>query len=58
MTDDDWPELLRMLRVERTKLSGELILAKRELRELVARIEALEARLVNIEDSENYLDAR
>lgn len=58
MTDDDWPELLRMLRVERTKLTGELILAKRELRELVARIEALEARLVNIEDSENYLDAR
>jgi hypothetical protein len=49
-------ELLRMLQVERTKVTGQLLIAKRRLQQLVSTIEGLEGRLHNITASEDYLN--
>jgi hypothetical protein len=48
-------ELLRLLRIERTKVTRQLIAAKERLRHLVSTIEGLETRLQNIDSSEQYL---
>jgi hypothetical protein len=45
-------ELLRLLRIERTKVTRQLIAAKEQLRHLVSTIEGLETRLQNIDSSE------
>jgi hypothetical protein len=48
-------ELLSALRKERLAVSRRLIQLKREIRERVSELEALEGRLANIEQSEEYL---
>jgi hypothetical protein len=46
---------MALLRRERLKLTNQLVAAKRELRRQVTEIEHIEARLANIEVSENNL---
>ncbi len=48
-------ELLRILRVERTRVTRELVRAKQQLRQMVSTVNSLETRLHNIEASEDYL---
>jgi hypothetical protein len=48
-------ELRGLLRLERTKATHQLTLAKRQLRELAAEVERLETRLTNIDNSEESL---
>jgi hypothetical protein len=48
-------ELLSALRKERLAVTRRLIQLKREIRERVSELEALEGRLANIERSEDYL---
>jgi hypothetical protein len=49
-------ELLRILQVERTKVTGQLLIAKRQLRQLVSTIKGLEGRLHKITASVDYLN--